>query len=315
MGDEGPRRRSVGPGWDVPGGLALVGVAWICLVVPGLRSSALRVLVGLGVTLFAPGYAILAALTIDDDHLAIGVERAVLAVGLSVAVTILVGTALGAVSAFSPVTALAALSVVTVGGLVIAAVRRPAGWIPQAERIASGWSTLRTSLPSRSGIESTSTRSALIWTVLVAGLLVGASGVVYLAGVHQPDGYTEFALRNASGTGIATGGDAVDRGVTLHVENHERSRTTYTVVAVGERVAVDGGSVTVTDRQELRRFSATVDRGAEWRTRHDPSVGERERVTYLLYRGEAPADPSRETAVLALHHWVNDSDGTRGEGV
>ena len=78
----------------------------------------------------------------------------------------------------------------------------------------------------------------------------------------------------------------------------------YTVVVQLERVGADGA---VVDRIELDRLSATVAPGERWTRQHEvtpTTTGEDLRLSYLLFVGDAPADPTREDARHATHVWV-----------
>jgi hypothetical protein len=64
----------------------------------------------------------------------------------------------------------------------------------------------------------------------------------------------------------------------------------------------------VSREEELTRLSPTVEAGETKRVRHElrPTFGGgRLRVQYLLYRGDAPSDPSSETAYRSAHIWIS----------
>lgn len=94
------------------------------------------------------------------------------------------------------------------------------------------------------------------------------------------------------------------RKITLVVGNHEGRPVKYTVVIQQQRVAEDG---TVTDRQELDRFSRQVPSGGEWQVRHSVAptvVGDRVRIAWLVYEGEVPETPTNQNADEHVFLWV-----------
>ena len=126
----------------IPIDLALVitlTLACILFVLaPRLNETPVRVLLGLLLVLFLPGYSLIAALFPRRDDLD-GIERIALSFGLSIAVVPLLGLGLN----YTPygirlVPVLAGLSLFTVLLAVVAGVRRV--WMPEAERfVVEGW--------------------------------------------------------------------------------------------------------------------------------------------------------------------------------
>ena len=76
---------------DVPGDLiavaAATAVTLACVYIPVLNESFLRILVGVAMVLFIPGYALIAALFPAKGDLD-GIERVALSFGLSIAVVL-----------------------------------------------------------------------------------------------------------------------------------------------------------------------------------------------------------------------------------
>ena len=125
-----------------PGDLALVILLTIsCILfvlVPPLNETPVRIILGLLLVLFLPGYSLIAALFPGRDDLD-GIERIALSFGLSIAVVPLLGLALN----YTPfgirlVPVLAGLSVFTILLAAIAGVRRQG--LPEGERfVVEGW--------------------------------------------------------------------------------------------------------------------------------------------------------------------------------
>lgn len=94
------------------------------------------------------------------------------------------------------------------------------------------------------------------------------------------------------------------RKITLIVDNEEDRPVKYTVVIQQQRVAEDG---TVTDRQQLDRFSRQVPNGGEWQVRHSVAPtesGDRLRIAWLVYKGEVPQNPTTQNADEHVFLWV-----------
>lgn len=94
------------------------------------------------------------------------------------------------------------------------------------------------------------------------------------------------------------------RKITLVVDNKEDRPVKYTVVIQQQRVAEDGS---VTDRQQLDRFSRQVPNGGEWQVRHSfaPTVDDdRVRVAWLVYKDEVPENPTSRNADEHVFLWV-----------
>ena len=108
------------------------------VLVPPLNETPVRIILGLLLVLFLPGYSLIAALFPRKDDLD-GIERIALSFGLSIAVVPLLGLALN----YTPfgirlVPVLVVLSMFTVSLAVVAGVRRQG--LPEGERfVVEGW--------------------------------------------------------------------------------------------------------------------------------------------------------------------------------
>jgi len=119
-----------------PGDLALVILLTLScipfILVPPLNETPVRIILGLLLVLFLPGYSLIAALFPGKDDLD-GIERIALSFGLSIAVVPLMGLALNYTPfgiRLAPI--LVVLSVFTVLLAVVAGVRRLG--LPEGER-------------------------------------------------------------------------------------------------------------------------------------------------------------------------------------
>lgn len=308
---------------------ALANVA----VAPG---SPARVLVGLPLLFVLPGYALVAALFparpsrtdtshVDGERIADaaiagrlgrlhqrgvdGVERAVLSVGLSAVILPFVGLALSLIpNGLSTPTVLSSLTGFVLVTAVLAAVRRAR--LPADQRF---------SVPLRAAVRTATvdavgaTRSETAVNVALAVSVVAAAAALGVAVAAPPSGggYTDFHLLTEAESGELVAANYPDSlgsdtaPLVVGVENEEGTTQRYTVVVQLQRVADDG---TVTERTRLTTFEPTVESGERWTTRHRPTAemsGNELRLTYLLYEGDAPANPTRENAYREIYVWVN----------
>lgn len=273
-----------------------------------------------------PGYVVLALLfpetSIEDDDRDGGdrlatidsVERAVLSVAVSAAVVPLVAFGLNYTDlgiALEPLS-------VAVGGLIVGLAffglsRRVA--LSPAERyeapllawMATTWSRFlgssRDSLRARTPLEPTTDTRGMLNLLFVVSLLAFAGTVGYAAVTPPGDGepFTELYIVQQTGDGEYTSEDLPDQlstgeATTLYagVGNHEGVAMPYTVVVTLDGREVDRVSGEV-PAGETRRFETTI----------QPSqTGEDVRLSFLLYRGEVPANPTPENAYRDVHLFV-----------
>lgn len=300
--------------WAVVAAVVLTGLV---VVLPVVRESPVRVVVGLAFVLFAPGYALVAALFPergadgDSDGGIDGLERAVLSFGASIAVVPLVGLVVN----FTPwgitlAPVVVSLAALTLGLTALAGVRR-ARIVPQ-RRFA-------VSVPSLAGardelLNPADRTDAVLNVVLVVSLLVAASTVTYaVAAPTQGETFTELSLLTENDDGELTASD-YPRNFTqgdaeplvVAATNQEGERTNYTLVAELQRVSVVDGDVSVEEANELHRYAPTLADDESWQQRHlvEPEMtGENLRLQYSLYRGEAATGDAYRTVNL----WVNVS--------
>lgn len=297
--------------------LALTAVvtvfAAVVLLVPVNEPTLLRLLAGLPLLLFLPGYALSSALfparaeTTPRRTMAIRnadvrglsfVERVVVSVVASVALVGAAGIIANAVVGVSLVPILTLVVTFTLFATVTAYTRRLR--LPESRR----YSPL-SALAGPTGLSFPA--SATGWFLLVAAVLslvvVGAVGVVALG--PDGEGVTEFYVggETANGT-IAMGAQPTDftAGVAethfLVLEQRQPTASNYTIVA-----QVDDGANGTGPSTEIGRYQVTLNdtgtavqpvRFSIGTDRTDP------RVVYYLYEGTAPNAPSKESALRYL---------------
>ncbi|WP_276271746.1 DUF1616 domain-containing protein [Haloarcula litorea] len=317
--------------WDLVLVGCLVVATNVAVLVPGVRATALRTVLGVPFLVLLPGYALVSALfprrnaetpmaeagkTIDSA------ERIGFAVGLSVATVGLVGLALSWVGiGVGLLPMLLAVSVVALAALFVAAVRRyrcrsDRRFVPRLPRSRAP------SGPSVSGRTNALLNVAVGLAVVVAGvgIALGTTGLAVngttVSGLDGERDYTELSVLAENGSGAVTAESypkTLTRGesesLIVTVGNHERDRTTYTAVVRLQQLGADGE--TVVARQNLGRFRTTLAVGEEVRqsVRFVPSLaGEDLRLVVLLDRGSADA-VSLDTAYRAVHIDVTVTSG------
>jgi uncharacterized membrane protein len=243
-----------------------------------------------------------------------GVERVVLSLALSVSILPLIGLVATLIAVpISPGTVLRPLAGLTLLLTAVAAYRRlrlpadqrytidPVGWVV----VGRDWL-----------IDTEDTTDRVVTVVLVIGLILATSGIVYAAAAPRPsETYTEFyILSEDSETGelVASnyptefGGGAAE-SIHIGIENVEGRTVSYTVIINLQRLQErDGGSVVVQET-ELDRFETTLAHNETYLEEHDiqPTMqGDSLRLSFRLYRG-APEDRSTGDAYRTLHIWID----------
>lgn len=315
----------------------------VVVFLPVINETPLRVVVGLPFVLFIPGYAFIAALfpeagesptpgesqsadersestdveTTDrtDDRSGIdGIERVALAFGISIAIVPLIGLVLN----FTPwgirlVPIVLSISGVTLALTAVAAKRRwdlPADdrfRVPYREWLAAGRAEL---------FEPESRTDAALNVLLAISVVLAVTSVGYAVAVpQQGESFTEFYLLTEQEDGDLVADDypteftrGESRSLIVGIGNHEHERMNYTVVVELQRVQIQNNSTTVLEGEELARYRTQLPHNETWQFQHNVTptmTGTNLRLTYLLYRGEAPATPRTDGAYRELHLWVN----------
>jgi len=315
----------------MPVDLLAIGLLTVMALVSVVSTELLGPLqagVGFVFILFAPGYALISALSphsnssIDEsetEHTAISfVERILIAVGLSVVIVPGTGLLLNYSSwGLDPVPLLITIGLVTLVLLVVATVRRLQ--LPPDDQFSvpiHAWiERMRTWL--RSGDTRWDTTLNILLVVGLLFVTVGIGAAIVSPG--QGEQYTEFFLESETqGTNVL---DGDNQSTELSVENEsefivgitnrEHGTEEYTVVIELQRLEQGGSEPTVVERQEVQRFSQTLAHDETWKETAtvDPTItGEGLRLIFLLYTETPPEDPSTENAYRSLYTWVDVPD-------
>jgi uncharacterized membrane protein len=332
--------------WDVPAVGVGVVTAWIAVILP--PGSSLRMALAVPILVFLPGYALTVAVfprsrpqqgngdnwhepqilnpaTKSRKRAGLSTfERVAASFGLTVALVPLVGLVLAALGlGIGVFSTLIALSVLTVGLVIVGTVRRVK--LAPAERYdipADRW--LRQLGGSISGASESPSRGLLVNAVLLVSLLVVvvSFGTAALA---PGDGtsFTEFALLTEEADGDYVAADyptSLEPGeqasLVFSVKNKEDEETEYSVVAY-LRPPLDANATEGTlspDATRLATFQRTVADDEIWYETHTFSLtadqaGSDLRLTYLLYRGDPPTNPTPENAYRTTQITVDVESG------
>lgn len=289
----------------------------------------LRVPVGFLFVFVLPGYALTAAMfPRANDGARLGgdrrrravtpVERAVLTVGLSIAVvplTVLFWNFTPGGIRTTPV--LVGIAGVAVAAAVIAAVRRFRTPAYDRFQLRYGEHLRRLRRAVVGGGVGPRGRNTLPTLVLSVMVVISVTGLgVALVTTEPGERYTEFYLltENESEKLVAAGYPtevARGNGMTFHlgIVNRERRAMNYTVVVELQRVSsAEGGVAAVTEERELALHSVSLGAGETYQRAHDVRpvlTGQNLRLAFLLYQGPPPSDSTTENAYREVHLWLD----------
>ncbi|WP_254274298.1 DUF1616 domain-containing protein [Haloarcula marina] len=288
----------------------------------GVGGTVVLFLVGGVLVLFAPGYAVVAALfpgrptTRDAGEGAIALslgsahdgllarERLALSFGVSVTLIPLLAVTLGAFGVqLTTESVLATVWLIVGSGVVIGAVRRLA--LPPNERFDA--LTIARQSSGEGLLAGDALTKALTVCLLVCVVAAVGSLSVALAGADQSMSFTSASLLTESSDGEFIAGGYPTNGsvgesqpLAVRVTNHHDSAANYTVVAKLQRV--DGGSVLASD--ELFRTGQHVGVDETWTYDHTVTptmAGQDLRLVYYVVRGPVPDQINEGSADRVLY--------------
>jgi uncharacterized membrane protein len=208
-----------------------IAATLLCIYLPVLNDSFFRILFGIPMVLFIPGYALIAALfpgARDIDS----IERTALSFGLSIAVVPLIGLALNYTPwgiRLDPV--IISLSILTISLCLIAQYRRAR--LRPEERFVLPLDTIRQSLASEFFPRETSRLNRTISVLLLIAIVAAVATTVYVIVVpKEGEKFTEFFILGDKGKAsdypsrLLVGGNT---SLFIGVGNHEYRNITYTV--------------------------------------------------------------------------------------
>ena len=253
--------------------------ALLFIIITFLPNDVLRIVVGLPVVLFFPGFALLAALFPRKESLN-DIERVALSFGLSIVVVPLIGLALN----YTPWGI--RLYPILISLFIFIFTMSVIGWfrnrkLLEEERIALH---LNLKFPSLFHLWSSQSLRDKIITVVLAIFVIGAIGtLVYI--IRQPrnvEKFTEFYILNDAGKvenypGTIIAGQSAK--VILGVINHENEATPYRI-----EITLGGKNV-----RRIEPFTLNAEQKQEQEITITPAeTGERQKLVFLLYKDDSP---------------------------
>jgi len=306
----------------------LVALAWTlaagAAVLTGLPPGTVRTVLAVPLVVLLPGYSLVSALfpedlgtdtAGEDETMSLtGVERFGLSVVLSIVLVPMVGFVVNYTYGFFLRPLLLAVCGLTVFLALVGILRRlalpaerrhtvsPGAWFD--ETTGSFLSVARRDLRVSPALKPSTGGQQLLNVLFVVSLLTLAATAGY-ATVTPPrddDPFSEFYLLTQDENGEFVAEDlptefaaGESREVYVAIGNHEGQRVPYTVV-----MTLDG--------REIDRFSTTIGAGQTERVRATVSpqqTGDRLRLSFLLYRGDVPENPTPENAYRESRLWIS----------
>jgi uncharacterized membrane protein len=309
----------------------LTVVVGVFVFVPPLNNTPVRPVLSLVFVLFVPGYTVLSVLfpkrdvsqetlrSVSATELLGGglgsLERLVFSFAVSVAITILLGLALGLwIPGVTRANVYIGLTVLIALGIPFAAARRSR--LPPDTRMRVPYRRVSNRIQSR--LASQGPSANVVTGLLAVLLIVAVVSVGVGVGSSQGGQVTELYLLSENDSGayvprdypetVAEGGS---ESLALGITNQEGETTPYTVVVLLQEFEGDDGAGSPISETRLRTVSVTLDDNETEQIPHSigPEVSDGSyRLTYLLYVGEPPDDPSVTNAYREVHLWIRITD-------
>jgi len=277
---------------------ALTILTIIFVLVPGINHGPVRVVLGLFMVLFLPGYSLIAALFPAKNDLD-GIERFALSVGLSIAVVPLMGLALN----FTPfgirlVPILVSISLFTLIMMAVAVSRRNA--LPEGASFEVPFEEIYNGIKQELVTTPANRTDKILNIILIISILLSVTMLVYVV-VTPKEGekFTEFYILGLGGmaddypTELSVGKEAQ---VIVGIVNHEYRTVNYTM-SIDVYNGLD--NITIYDTELSIPHNETWENPVAF----TPSVrGDNLKLQFLLYKDGNLSAPYR-----SLHLWVNSS--------
>jgi uncharacterized membrane protein len=263
------------------------------VLLPPLNTSPVRIILGIPMVLFLPGYALIAALFPRKNDLD-GIERLALSFGLSISIVPLIGLGLN----FTPfgiklVPILASLSVFTLAMLLISYIRRSK--ISEEERFEVPFSYMYSSLKSEI-FSSKQGVDRILTIILILSIVVSIITFIYvIVTPKQGEKYTEFYVvgDNGKAEGYPTRMEAgKNYSVIVGIANHEYMLTNYTLDISLENITINKIQVQLMHNSTLEERVFFI----------PEKTGDNLKLGFILYKEDNFTTPYRD-----LHLWVNVS--------
>lgn len=272
---------------DIVGIIVLTFLLMIVIFIPYFNGSFLRIILGILLLLFFPGYVLLAALYPKKDSFNV-IEWIGLSLALSVAITSLTGIALNYTPYGVTTTPIIIILLTIILGLIAYVGRLK---LPSGEKLSINpekiFGTVKTS------IEGKSKNDKIYSTVLIVSIVLAVFMMIYImANPMKEETFTELYILGPGGnasdypTNLTVG----DEGkVIIGIFNHEYSETKYLLIVKSNNVTLKKENITLSnnEKQEIP-FTFTV---------YDYTD---QKLEFLLYKY-----PDDEDLYRSLHLQVN----------
>lgn len=258
----------------------------ISVLVPFLNVSFIRVILGIPVFLFIPGYLLIAIFFPERDQLE-GIERISISFGLSIASVTLIGLLFNFAFTISPLLILLTICLFSLASIVIAIYRL--NEVPLEMRFSLPINNLYNKLKG-----SKIKLDMILAIILLFSIFLCISMTIYIITAPKTgDKFTEFYILGPNGKAenypsqLIIGSPA---NVIVGVVNHEYTRVDYTL-----EVALD--------KEILSQTTLSLDHNETWENYINfvPNKGGTEmKLEFLLFKDDNFTLPYRD-----LHTWVN----------
>ena len=262
----------------------------------------------LSIALFPAGESTLGDRSTRDTEDGISLlDRAVLSVGLSLGLVVLVGLVVDALPVRIAAESLL-WGVVTLTGATVPVAHFRRRRVPVADRY--------TPIPTASPGSSVARSGGLdvLSVALALSVVFAGSAMAYsVGGATDQDDVTELYFLTESADGELVTGEypttltaGAATNLTLAVENREGEGIEYHVVGQLQRVTGQRNDSVVQSRQRVFAERMTVDAGerATLGTTIQPDRAGRYRLAVLLYVGDVPDRPRMDNAYREIHLWI-----------
>ena len=280
--------------------IILVLLTVFFILIPPLSNTWARIVLGLPMVLFLPGYALIAALFPHRDDLD-GIERTALSFGLSIAVVPLLGLGLN----YTPwgirlVPILITLSFFTLGMCVIAVYRRSE--LPEGEAFSVPFRAALHSMRQEVFAHEQSRLDRILTIILVLSILASVTMLVYvIVTPKQGEKFTEFYILGPGemADDYPTRFNLSESGtVIVGVVNHEYASVEYTLdIALDNESIYPGQQLVLAHNQTWEEFVTFT----------PTKVGQDMKLQFLLYK-----DGNYSASYRDLHLWIDVMGGVNG---
>jgi uncharacterized membrane protein len=276
--------------------VGLVFLTDILVLVPVFSGSFLRTYLGILMVLFLPGYALTGAIFPAKSDLE-GIERAMVSLGISIAVVPIMGLALNysewGIREFPILTAISAFTL-----LMCAITYYRRGLLPETEAFGISFKDASLNLKAEFFNKPESTTDKVLSVFLILLVLASVGSLAYIIGIpKEGEHFTEFYMLGPNRTADSYQTEFIqgEKGtVFIGIINHEYRFVDYTM-------DVRLGNMSLPIPENQRRISLGNNMSWEEPVTFTPPIeGKNMKLEFLLFNETEKTIPYRD-----LHIWVN----------